>query len=332
MKVLSYTHNTKSRFATLRKVMDIKKWIFTLCAMLYAVLVRAQFDTHFTHYWALQGYYNPAVAGLSGRLNLYGTYAMQMAGYTNAPATMLVGADMALPAGRKSQAVSANLYNESIGLFTNQRLFAGYAYRFDMWSGRMAVGASVGSLEQKFDGSKVEAEESADAAFPSSEVDGMGLDLTAGVHYAHRLFYVGMSVMHLTAPTIELGETNEIKIDRTYYFSSGGNIQLKNPLLSIQPSLQLMTDLQAWRADVTVRGTYTYDDKRYYAGLTYSPMTSVAILLGGEINSVTFGYAYEVFTSGVGLLYGSHDLYVGYVMDVDLFNKGKNKHKSIRIL
>ena len=332
MKVLSYTHNTKSCFATLRKVMDIKKWIFTLCAMLCAVLARAQFDTHFTHYWALQGYYNPAVAGLSGRLNLYGTYAMQMAGYTNAPATMLVGADMALPAGRKSQAVSANLYNESIGLFTNQRLFAGYAYRFDMWGGRMAVGASVGSLEQKFDGSKVEAEESADAAFPSSEVDGMGLDLTAGVHYAHRLFYVGMSVMHLTAPTIELGETNEIKIDRTYYFSSGGNIQLKNPLLSIQPSLQLMTDLQAWRADVTVRGTYTYDDKRYYAGLTYSPMTSVAILLGGEINSVTFGYAYEVFTSGVGLLYGSHDLYVGYVMDVDLFNKGKNKHKSIRIL
>ena len=312
--------------------MDIRKWILTLCALLCVVVARAQFDTHFTHYWALQGYYNPAVAGLSGRLNMYGTYAMQMAGYTNAPATMLIGADMALGTGRQRQAVSACLYNESIGLFTNQRLLAGYAYRFDMWGGRMAVGASMGSLEQKFDGSKVEAEEKTDAAFPSSEVEGMGLDLTAGVHYVHRLFWAGMSVMHLTAPVIELGETNEIRIDRTYYFSGGGNIQLKNPLLSIQPSIQLMTDLQAWRADVTLRGTYTYDEKRYYAGLTYSPMTSVAILLGGEINSVTFGYAYEVFTSGVGLLYGSHDLYVGYVMDVDLFNKGKNKHKSIRIL
>ena len=280
--------------------------------MLFAVMAKAQFDTHFTHYWALQGYYNPAVAGLSGRLNLYGTYAMQMAGYTNAPATMLVGADMVLPTEKKNQAVSANLYNESIGLFTTQRLFAGYAYRFNLWNGRMAVGVNAGSLEQKFDGSKVEAEESNDDAFPSSEVDGMGLDLTA--------------------PTIELGETHEIKIDRTYYLSGGGNIQLKNPLLSIQPSLQLMTDLQAWRADVTVRGTYTYDEKRYYAGLTYSPMTSVAILLGGEINSVSFGYAYEIFTSGVGLIHGSHDLYVGYVMDVNLFKKGKNKHKSIRIL
>lgn len=96
--------------------------------------------------------------------------------------------------------------------------------------------------------------------------------------------------------------------------------------------MQVMTDLQAWRADLTVRGTYTYDEKRYYAGLTYSPMASVAILLGGEINSVSFGYAYELFTSGVGLIHGSHDLYVGYVMDLDLFKKGKNKHKSIRIL
>lgn len=312
--------------------MAIKKTILTWCLLLAAVAAQAQFDTHFTHYWALQGYYNPAVAGLSGRLNIYGTYAMQMAGYTNAPATMLVGADMVLPTEKKNQAVSANLYNESIGLFTNQRLFAGYAYRFDLLGGRLAIGASVGSLEQKFDGSKVEAEEAGDDAFPSSEVDGMGLDLTAGMHYIHPLFYAGMSVMHVTAPTIELGEAHEIKIDPTLYFSGGCNIQLKNPLLSIQPSLQVMTDLQAWRADLTLRGTYTYDEKRYYAGLTYSPMTSVAILLGGEINSVSFGYAYELFTSGVGLIHGSHDLYVGYVMDLDLFKKGKNKHKSIRIL
>ena len=324
--------HTKQILSPLSLVMYIKKIALILCALSFAVAARAQFDTHFTHYWALQGYYNPAVAGLSGKLNIYGTYAMQMTGFTNAPATMLVGADVVLPTEKKNQAVSANLYNESIGLFTNQRLFAGYAYRFNLWGGQLGVGVNVGSLEQKFDGSKVETEEANDPAFPSSEVDGMGFDLTAGVHYNHPLFHAGLSVMHITAPTIELGEKNEIKVDRTYYFSGGGNIRLKNPLLSVQPSMQVMTDLQAWRADVTVRGTYTYDEKRYYVGLTYSPMTSVAILLGGEINSVSFGYAYEIFTSGVGLIHGSHDLYVGYVMDLDWFKKGRNKHKSIRIL
>ena len=312
--------------------MSVRKIVLTLCLLVLAVIARAQFDTHFTHYWALQGYYNPATAGASGRLNMYGTYAMQMTGFTNAPTTMLIGADMVIPTEKKNHAVSANLYNESIGLFTNQRLFAGYAYRFKLWGGRLAVGASFGTLEQKFDGSKVEAEVDTDAAFPSSEVEGMGLDITAGVHYTHRLFYAGLSMMHLTAPTIELGETHEIKIDPTYYFSGGGNIQFKNPLLSVHPSVQVMTDLQAWRADVTIRGTYTYDEKRYYVGVTYSPMTSVAFLIGGEINGISFGYAYELFTSGVGAIHGSHDLYVGYVMDLDLFKKGRNKHKSIRIL
>ena len=312
--------------------MSVRKIVLTLCLLVLAVIARAQFDTHFTHYWALQGYYNPATAGASGRLNMYGTYAMQMTGFTNAPTTMLIGADMVIPTEKKNHAVSANLYNESIGLFTTQRLFAGYAYRFKLWGGRLAVGASFGTLEQKFDGSKVEAEVDTDAAFPSSEVEGMGLDITAGVHYTHRLFYAGLSMMHLTAPTIELGETHEIKIDPTYYFSGGGNIQFKNPLLSVHPSVQVMTDLQAWRADVTIRGTYTYDEKRYYVGVTYSPMTSVAFLIGGEINGISFGYAYELFTSGVGAIHGSHDLYVGYVMDLDLFKKGRNKHKSIRIL
>lgn len=96
--------------------------------------------------------------------------------------------------------------------------------------------------------------------------------------------------------------------------------------------MQLMSDLQAWRADVTMRGTYTYNEKKYYAGLTYSPLVSVTLLMGAEVNGVCFGYAYECFTQGVGLIYGSHDLFLGFVTDMDMFKKGKNKHKSVRVL
>ena len=160
----------------------------------------------------------------------------------------------------------------------------------------------------------------------------MGLDLTAGVHYAHPFFYAGLSVMHLTAPTIELGETNEIKIDRTYYFSGGGNIQLKNPLLSIQPSLMVMTDFVSWRADISARATYSYDEKEFFGGITYSPMTSVAVILGMEMMNISLSYGYELFTSGVGAANGNHDIYIGYKIDLGTFKKGKNKHNSIRIL
>ena len=163
-------------------------------------------------------------------------------------------------------------------------------------------------------------------------MEGQALDLGAGVSYYSASYYLGVASMHLTDPALELGETNEMKVRRAYILQGGCNIPLKNPLLSIQPSMQLLTNLVAWRADLTVRGTYVWDEKKYYAGLTYSPFTSVAILLGAEFNSFTFGYAYELFTTGVGIIYGSHDLSVSYVMDLDLGKKGKNRHKSVRYL
>lgn len=309
-----------------------RKYLLTLVLLTFATAMQAQFDVHFTHYWALQNYYNPALAGVSGRMNMQAAYSMQMAGYKNAPATMLVAVDYALPSPAMTHAVQAGMMSDKIGLFNNQRLYGGYAYRTPLWGGTLAVGANAGLLSQTFDGSKVEAEEKSDPAIPSSSVEGQALDLGFGLSYNTPDYYVGLAAMHLTAPTLELGETNEMKVRRSYILQGGCNIQLKNPLLSIQPSVQLLTNLVAFRADATVRGTYVWDEKRYYVGLTYSPLTSVAILLGAEINQFTVGYAYELFTSGVGIIYGSHDLSVGYVMDLDLGKKGRNRHKSVRYL
>ena len=294
--------------------------------------LRAQYDIHFTHYWKLQGYGNPAVSGSTDRMNVLATYSMQMAGFINAPSTMLIAADSPFPTPRKEHAFALGLLSDKIGLYNNQRIYGNYAYRMDLWGGKFAMGVSAGVLEGKFDGTKLEPEERNDPALPSSSVEGNSIDLAAGVYYSARNFYMGLASMHLTAPVMKLGETNEIRIDRSYNFNAGCNIQLKNPLLSIQPSMQFMTDLQAWRADVTMRGTYTYNEKKYYAGVTYSPLVSVSLLLGAEVNGVTFGYAYECFTQGVGLIYGSHDLFMGFVTDMDMFKKGKNKHKSVRVL
>lgn len=294
--------------------------------------VRAQFDIHFTHYWALQGYYNPALSGSTDKMNMLATYSLQMAGFTNAPATMLISVDSPFPTQRKEHAFTVGMLSDKIGLYNNQRIFGNYAYRMDLWGGKLAMGVSAGILEGKFDGSKIEAEERNDPALPSASVEGNTFDLGAGLYFTARDYYIGLASMHLTAPVLKLGETNEMRIDRNYIFNAGCNIRLKNPLLSIQPSMQLMSDLQAWRADVTMRGTYTYDEKKYYAGITYSPLVSVALLLGAEFNGVRFGYAYEAFTQGVGLIYGSHDICLGFVTDMNMFKKGKNKHKSVRVL
>jgi hypothetical protein len=73
-------------------------------------------------------------------------------------------------------------------------------------------------------------------------------------------------------------------------------------------------------------------EKKFFGGVGYSPNTSVTLLLGGMFHGVNLGYSYQLYTSGVGAVHGSHELVVGYLTDLDLFKKGRNKHQSVRWL
>ena len=92
------------------------------------------------------------------------------------------------------------------------------------------------------------------------------------------------------------------------------------------------TDGVGYRADVTGRLVYTNEKKMLYGGLGYSPTNSVTFLIGGTFHGAVVGYSYEVYTSGVNPGNGSHELYIGYQMDLNLAKKGRNRHQSVRIL
>lgn len=320
-------------------MMYSKKLLFVSFLLLCLLPVKAQFDVSFSNYWALTGFYNPASAGQDDRLNIYGTYSMQMMGFDNAPKSMYVGADMALKFLGKKHGVGAGFLNDAIGMFNNQRFWAQYAYKLDLFGGNLGIGVQLGALNLSFNpeginfgGEDEGAVDTNDPAFSSATASGMGFDLGAGVFYTHPLFYAGFSAAHLTAPTVKLGENNEMKVDPTLYFTGGCNIKTKNPLISIRPSVMMMTDLVGFKATMTGRALYAHGENTFYGGLSYSPTISVGFLFGAKIKDFTVGYAYEMFTSKIGAFNGSHDLVVGYSMDMNFMSKSKNKHKSIRIL
>ena len=312
----------------------MKKWLLiltlTICAF---TTVRAQYDVHFTHYWRMLNFYNPAGAGAEQRMFAYAAYSNQLSGFENNPKSMLLNIDAPIPFVRGDHNLGAGALNDDIGMFTNQHIFLNYAYGMKLFGGRLAAGAQVGILNSKFDSKDIIfGGDSNDPAFPSGTADGNSVDFGAGLLYQHKHFYAGMSGLHLNAPTILLGETNETEVAPYFNFTAGGNIMLKNTLMSIQPSLQVMTDFVAWRADITARGTYEYDGKQYFGGVTYSPGVSMTLFLGLEIMNITASYGYELFTSGIGAENGSHDIFLGYQINLDIFKKEKNKHNSIRIL
>ena len=312
--------------------MQKRNYVIFSLLWLFFTTVRAQQEPSFSHYWAMEPSFNPAAAGKESKLNVTGAYAMTLTGFEHNPRTMYIAGDMPFVLLNKMHGVGLQLMNDEIGLFKHQRLVGQYAYKHRLFGGTLSVGVQAGLLSEKFKGSELDLEDTADPAFSKTDDNGTALDLSAGLYYQHGSWYAGVSVLHVTAPTIELGERSIYNISRSYYLTGGNNIRLHNPLLTIHPSVLVRYDGVAYRGDITCRLKYTHDGKVMYAGAGYSPTNSVTAFIGGLFHGVMLGYSYEVYTSALSFGNGSHELFVGYQTELNLYKKGRNKHQSVRIL
>ncbi|MBO6144665.1 MAG: type IX secretion system membrane protein PorP/SprF [Prevotella sp.] len=311
----------------------LKRFYTLLLLAAWPVLaVLAQQEPSFSHYWAMEPSFNPAAVGKESKLNVTGAYAMTLTGFEHAPRTMYVGADMPFYLLRNYHGAGIQLMNDQIGLFSHQRLVLQYAYKRRLLGGTISVGLQFGMLSEKFKGSELDLENGDDPAFTRSDATGVGIDLSAGLYYTHRNWYAGVSVLHATSPSIEVGDRSIIEVPRMYYLTGGYNIKLRNPFLTIHPSVLVRYEGTVYRADVTARVKYEHDKKMLYAGVAYSPTNSVTALIGGNFHGVSLGYSYEVYTSKLKFGNGSHELFVGYQTELDLHKKGRNRHQSVRIL
>ena len=276
--------------------------------------------------------YNPAAVGKQDKINATVAYNMSLVGFEHNPRTMYLSGDMPYYALGAYHGVGLQMINDDIGVFSHKKFSAMYALKQKLAGGVLSIGLQPSMISESLNASKVDTEESGDPAFGSSDVTGSAFDLSVGLYYKRKNWYAGVSVQHVTAPLIIIGENNELKLSQTYYLTGGCNIRLRNPFLTIQPSLMGRYDGVGYRADITTRMTYSFEKRVMYAGVGYSPTNSVTVYLGGMFHGIMLGYSYEIYTSTVPVGNGSHELYVGYQTDVNLFKKGRNRHQSVRLL
>lgn len=340
--------NVNHSMLTFKKIhsctINARKWsyifvmnrrIFVMLALLTVVMLeaRAQWDMQFSDYTSLKSFYNPAVSGTDGKLNVAATYSMQMMGYDDAPSTLYVGADMPVYFLNPHHGAGLSFFNDNLGALSTTRISLQYAYNIKVSKkGKLALGVQGVLMSEKVSMKSMKMEDNSDPAVPTSEVKGTKVDMGVGLYYYHPKMWFGASTQHLLAPTLLLEERYEVEVPRVYYLMGGCNIKLKNSLLSLQPSFLVQSDMNRWREDVQCKVAYEADEKRFYGGVGYSPNTSVTFLVGGMFHGVNLGYSYQMYTSGIGLVHGSHEVVLSYQTDLDLFKKGRNKHQSVRWL
>lgn len=305
----------------------------------------AQVDAQHTQYFEIPNYYNPAAIGTTDFVKIRGGSRLQWIGIENAPQSFMLAADMPFKLFNQRFGVGLVLQHETMGLYKNMVLGAQLGYKFKLLKGEFTAGVQLGLLNETFKGTEVfipdndDYHESTDDAIPTTDVVGNAFDMAVGVFYSHKWFWTGISCTHLTSPTMtmnaESGEGGneknyEFKTDRTLYFMAGSNIPIKNTLFEVMPSLLVKSDFTFTTGEITARVRY---HKFLSAGIGYRYDDAVMAMVGAEYKNFYLGYSYDYHTSAISKASsGSHEIVLGYKLKLDLSEKNKNKHKSIRIM
>lgn len=316
------------------------------CLTAIALSASAQGDAQMTQYWAVPAFYNPAYSGQIDYIRIRGGAKLQWIGISNAPRSFLATADMPVKLGKKQRlGVGVNFQQESLGLFSNLLVGAQVSYKLNLLKGVFSIGLQPAYYNSKFRGSDVvlpdgdDYHQPSDEAIPTTDVTGNAFDLSAGVSYSHKYFNIGLSCLHILEPTVELtkesaSETETAQymtvLPRQLYFTADGNIPLRNSLFSLQPSMLVRTDFLNFSAELTMRATYN----RFLSfGVGYRYNDAVSAMVAAEFKNFFLGYAYDYpLTPIARASSGSHEIVAGYIIKLNMGDKNKNRHKSIRIM
>lgn len=299
--------------------------------------LHAQWDAQLSQYWRVKTFFNPAFAGETSNMESALLHRRQWVGFENAPVSSMMLINMPLNFLGKTHGVGGSVINEKIGLFSNTTMSGQYSYKLNFGKGKtLNFGLQLSFANISFDASGIHIPrddknifDPNDPAIPTGGGSGKTLDSGLGVSWVTPKYYVGLSSLHLWEPTFELDDTHSSFIGRTYYLVAGYNIQLSNPLISLQPSTLIKADAAVYQVDLTGRVVY---NKMFSGGITWRKDDGFVFLLGANIKNFDVGYSYDLSTSAIGKVSnGSHEICVKYSIPFGK-KKAPGGFKSVRIL
>ena len=314
---------------------NLQKAVFCAIGVLFVQHAYAQLDVPTSMNWATPTLYNPATAGSDSALHVTAFDRMQWVGIDDAPQTFFVSADLPFLLNRSRAGAGVSILNDQEGLFNTVYLNAQFSFSKKLFGGRLALGVQPGFVNQTFKGGEVsiptgDAWDPSDESIPTTDVSGMGFDLGFGAYYEKGKFYGGISAEHLLGTQLELGDYAYTELSQTFYFHGGCNIPIKKTLYILQPSFLVRTTFQFTQVDLTMRALY---DNKFWGGITYRPGDAFALMVGADVGAIRIGYSYDVGISRMGFESGgSHELLLGWTMQIDFDKKARHGAKSIRIL
>ncbi|MDP6908717.1 MAG: type IX secretion system membrane protein PorP/SprF [Flavobacteriales bacterium] len=254
---------------------------------------------------------NPAVTGMHDYWEVKSNNRLQWVGITDAPRTFILSAHG--PFRKYNMGMGGSIFADITGPTSRVGFYLSYAYHLKLSNSlKLGMGLSMGLLQYRIDGTKINLHTDGDPTLPSQVMTVYTADATFGVNLVHKNFNVGFSLPQIIGNNLKFLENQEetkSSLARHYMVMGGYTFHVRD--FGIMPNLlfkyvypttpQFDVGLKLdWRDQFWIGATYRHDDAvAFMGGLTYKEFLIIA-------------YSYDMTTSNLNnYSSGSHEMMVG---------------------
>ena len=210
------------------------------------------------------------------------------------------------------------VFNHSNGATERIGMKGTYAYHIRLANSQLSFGLSLVGYQFKLDDDKIKLEVDGDSFWAGAHKSVFIPDADAGVYFATRDLWVGLSVDQMFESVLKFGDAgyDQFEMERNYYFMGGYDIDIHRDLVFSPSTLVKLADNGIWQADLS--GKF-YFQQSYWAGLTYRTGHSIIVLVGVSVDRFIFGYAFDIgLNSIMKHSFGTHEFtFVAKLGDAD---------------
>ena len=283
---------------------------------------KAQYDAMFTQYMFNEVFINPAYAGSKEAMSATLLHRQQWVNFPGRPVT--TSFSLHGPLEGNKMGVGLSILNEKVGVMNRNLIYASYAYRLKLDAKSTLAMGVMGGLDNqnnKLSTLKVSNEPNAipDPQFGYSP-NVVAPNFGAGLYYNTKTLYVGLSIPRLIDNKVKFGpdgsstiRTTKVKPSLFTYYLTAGYLFTINEELKLRTNVMMKAVKNApMQFDI---GANALIRDMVWAGLSYRSGSSLAIILGYQVNKQFLAcYSYDYGLNKIQKYsQGSHEIVLNYL-------------------
>ena len=291
---------------------QMKRFLYiAVIALLQGPFVMGQQIPQYSQYMMNDYVMNPAITGKNDFWEVKSNNRLNWIGITDAPRTFILSAHG--PFRKYNMGMGVTIFSDVTGPTSRTGAHISYAYQLKLSDKlRLGMGLSIGILQFRIDGTKVDLYQQGDPAFPNAVMSAYSADATFGVNLYHKNFTVGFSAPQIIGNNLSFDSgqgdgsstlARHFMLMGAYTFHVGNFGIMPNVLLKyvypVPPQFDAGLRLD-YRDQFWIGASYRHDDAvSFMGGLLYKDF-------------LMFGYSYDMNTSNLrNYSDGSHEVMIG---------------------